>query len=73
VVRAVNVPVIGIGGITNATDALEFLPVGAKGILVGTTNFIDPTVTLDIIDGIARFLTVEGLTSIEDYIGTLDT
>jgi dihydroorotate dehydrogenase (NAD+) catalytic subunit len=73
VVRAVNVPIIGIGGITNATDALEFLLVGAKAIQVGTANFINPTVTLDIIEGIARFLTVEGLTSIEDYIGTLDT
>jgi dihydroorotate dehydrogenase (NAD+) catalytic subunit len=73
VVRAVKTPVIGIGGITNATDALEFLLVGARAIQVGTTNFINPTAPVEIIEGMRRFLEVEDMPSIEDYIGTLDT
>ena len=56
VTRAVKCPVIGIGGITNATDALEFLLVGAEAVQVGTANFINPAVSVEIIEGIARFL-----------------
>jgi dihydroorotate dehydrogenase (NAD+) catalytic subunit len=64
--------VIGLGGITNAIDALEFLLVGAKAVQVGTANFSKPGVSLEIIKGIKRFLEVEGLGSIKDYIGSLD-
>lgn len=73
VIRAVQCPVIGIGGITNATDALEFLLLGAKAVQVGTANFVRPSVTLEIVKGMKRFLEVEGIRSIEEFIGTLDT
>ena len=73
VTRAVKCPVIGIGGISTATDALEFLLVGARAVQVGTANFINPCTTMEIIEGIERFLRVEGISSLSDYIGTLDT
>jgi dihydroorotate dehydrogenase (NAD+) catalytic subunit len=73
VLQAVDCPVIGIGGIMNATDALEFLLLGAKAVQVGTANFVNPQVTVEIISGIERFLQVEGLASIEDFIGSLDS
>ena len=73
VLQAVACPVIGIGGIMTATDALEFLLLGARAVQVGTANFINPRAALDIIAGIERFLRVEGLRSIEEFIGTLDT
>lgn len=72
VLQAVRCPVIGIGGITNATDALEFLLLGVRAIQVGTANFVEPCVTERILKGMECFLQVEGLTRIEDYIGTLD-
>jgi len=73
VLQAVTCPVIGIGGIMTATDALEFLLLGARAIQVGTANFVNPRVTLEIIAGIERFLRVEGLGTVEAFIGTLDT
>jgi dihydroorotate dehydrogenase (NAD+) catalytic subunit len=72
VLQAVNCPVIGIGGITSATDALEFLLLGARAVQVGTANFITPRATLDILHGIEKFLKIEGLTSIDQFIGSLD-
>jgi dihydroorotate dehydrogenase (NAD+) catalytic subunit len=72
VVQTVNVPVIGIGGIMTAKDALEFLIVGATAIQVGTANFVNPHVTIDIIDGIEAFLMQRNITDITDIIGTLD-
>jgi dihydroorotate dehydrogenase (NAD+) catalytic subunit len=73
VTRAVECPVIGIGGIANATDALEFLLIGAGAVQVGTANFINPAATVEIIEGIERFLKVEGIADIKNYIGGLDT
>lgn len=73
VLQAVNCPVIGIGGISNAVDALEFLLLGARAVQVGTANFVRPSVTSEIIDGMERFLRVENLDRIEAYIGSLDT
>jgi dihydroorotate dehydrogenase (NAD+) catalytic subunit len=73
VLRTVNCPVIGVGGISTATDALEFMLLGARAVQVGTANFISPAVTMDILEGIERFMRFEGLEKIEDYIGTLDT
>jgi dihydroorotate dehydrogenase (NAD+) catalytic subunit len=72
VLQSVKCPVIGIGGITDALDALEFLLIGARAVQVGTASFIRPDATLTIIEGIKQFLQVEGLTRLEDYIGTLD-
>jgi dihydroorotate dehydrogenase (NAD+) catalytic subunit len=73
VTRAVRCPVIGIGGIASATDALEFLLLGARAVQVGTANFVNPGATVEIIEGIRRFLRVEGIPDLSSYIGTLDT
>ena len=73
VLQAVKCPVIGIGGITNAADALEFLLLGASAVQVGTANFVRPSVTHEIVEGIERFLRFQGLHSIREFIGTLDT
>ncbi len=73
VLQAVSCPVIGIGGIQNATDALEFLLLGARAVQVGTANFVRPTVTVEILEGMRRFLQFQKIRNIEDYIGTLDT
>jgi dihydroorotate dehydrogenase (NAD+) catalytic subunit len=72
VAHAVTVPVIGIGGIMTAEDALEFFIAGATAIEVGTANFVNPRTTLDIIDGIEAFLKESGMTSIREIIDTLE-
>ncbi len=73
VLQAVTCPVIGVGGIMKATDALEFLLLGARAVQVGTANFVNPRVALEIIEGLERFLQTEGLGDVKDFIGTLDT
>lgn len=73
VAAAVRCPVIGVGGIFDALDAMEFFLVGASAVQVGTANFVRPSATLEIIAGIERFLQVEGISRLQDYIGTLDT
>ncbi len=70
--KAVKIPVIGLGGIMNATDALEFLIAGATAVQVGTANFIDPQVTLKIRDGINNWLDQHGCHSVSEIIGTLE-
>jgi dihydroorotate dehydrogenase (NAD+) catalytic subunit len=72
-VQAVSIPVIGVGGILNARDALEFLIVGARAVQVGTANFIRPTVTMEIIDGISAYLERHACRSVTQIIGTLKT
>ncbi len=69
VARAVTVPVIGAGGISNSGDALEFLMAGATAVQIGTANFVDPHASLKTIDGIAQFLEREGCGSIGEIIG----
>ena len=71
VARAVKVPVIGMGGIATAEDALEFLIAGASGVAVGTSNFVDPATPVKLADGLARFAAQQGLTSIRELIGSL--
>jgi dihydroorotate dehydrogenase (NAD+) catalytic subunit len=71
VAQTVNVPVIGIGGIMTAEDALGFLIAGAVAVQVGTANFINPHATEDIIDGIEAFLEKNNISNIADIIGTL--
>jgi dihydroorotate dehydrogenase (NAD+) catalytic subunit len=73
VVQAVKIPVIGIGGIMTAEDALEFLIAGATAVQVGTANFVNPRVTMDIIDGIEIFLAQRKIARVADVIGTLET
>ena len=65
-------PVIGLGGIVSVEDALEFLIVGAKAVQVGTANFVNPRVTLEIIDGLEDYLRQQGLEDINEVIGTLE-
>ena len=71
VVNAVSIPVIGVGGIMNANDALEFLIVGARAVQIGTANFVNPRATLDILEGIDDYLKRHRITNINDLIGTL--
>ena len=68
-----KLPIIGMGGIMTAEDALEFLITGATAIEVGTANFVNPRVTIDIIDGIEAFLTDHGIASVMYIVGTLET
>jgi dihydroorotate dehydrogenase (NAD+) catalytic subunit len=70
--QAVNIPVIGVGGIMTAKDALEFLIAGAVAVQVGTANFINPHATIDIIEGIEAFLEERNIDEIGDIIGTLN-
>jgi dihydroorotate dehydrogenase (NAD+) catalytic subunit len=72
-VRAVKIPVIGIGGIATASDALEFLIAGATAIQVGTANFVSPSCTMEILEGIGRYLDRHGISGIAELIGSLDT
>ncbi len=72
-VQAVDIPVIGIGGIVTAEDALEFLIAGATAVQIGTANFINPGATVDIIDGLKTYLVKNGIESIDEIIGTLDS
>lgn len=71
--RAVNIPVIGMGGITNTEDAVEFFLAGASAIAVGTANFIDPLASINIVDGLERFLQRKGFRNIKEIIGKLET
>ncbi|HEY3268000.1 MAG TPA: dihydroorotate dehydrogenase [Armatimonadota bacterium] len=70
--NAVRIPVIGIGGIITASDALEFLIAGATAVQVGTGNFVDPRASLAVLDGIRSYLQRHGMASMRDLIGTLD-
>ena len=72
VVQAVEVPVIGVGGISRAIDALEFLIVGAKAVQVGTANFVDPNAMATIIDELEEFCQNEGVDDINELIGSLE-
>lgn len=69
--KAVKIPVVGLGGIMNATDAVEFFLAGASAIEVGTANFIDPAVTMKIISGINDYLDRKGFKSVKEIVGAL--
>jgi dihydroorotate oxidase len=69
--QVVKVPIIGMGGIASATDAIEFLLAGASAVEVGTYNFVDPSVTTQIVDGIEDYMRRHGFTDIQDLIGAL--
>lgn len=70
--RAVKIPLIGMGGIMNATDALEFILAGASAVAVGTASFVNPTVCVEIIEGIKAYLIQEKIPSITDLVGRLE-
>ena len=71
VAKAVNIPVIGLGGISTAKDAIEFLMAGATAIEIGTANFIDPAVSIKVRDGINDWLDAHGCQSVEEIIGVI--
>jgi len=73
VARAVKIPVIGLGGIMTAEDAIEFLMAGATAVEIGTANFIDPAVTIKVRDGIDSWLNSHGCNSVTEIIGVLDS
>jgi len=72
VARAVKIPVVGLGGIMTAEDAIEFLMCGATAIEIGTANFVDPTVTIRVRDGVNEWLDRHGCSSVQDIIGTIE-
>jgi dihydroorotate dehydrogenase (NAD+) catalytic subunit len=69
VAQAVNIPIMGMGGIMNATDAIEFMLAGATTVQVGTANFIDPAVTMKIVDGIEDYMIRHKIEDVNDLIG----
>jgi dihydroorotate dehydrogenase (NAD+) catalytic subunit len=69
VARTVDVPVIGVGGITCADDALQFIMAGATAVQIGTSTFVNPRTTLDVIEGIEAFLDQEGIEDVNELIG----
>lgn len=71
VYKAVKVPVVGMGGIMNATDAIEFLLAGSTAIQIGTANYIDPSVSLKVLEGIEEYLNRHNIASVKDLIGAL--
>ena len=71
VAKAVKIPVIGLGGISSATDAIEFLMAGATAIEIGTANFLDPAITVKVKDGIKEWLDAHGCSSVQEIIGVL--
>ena len=71
--QVVNIPIIGMGGIATATDAIEFLLAGATAIEVGTYNFVDPTATIQIVEGIENYMLRHGFSNITELIGALNT
>lgn len=72
VAHTVKIPVIGLGGISSAADAIEFLMCGATAIQIGTANFVDPTVTIKVIEGLDSWLDVHGCQNVHEIIGALE-
>ena len=72
VAKAVKIPVVGLGGISTAEDAIEFLMAGATAIEIGTANFVDPQVTIKVRDGISQWLDNHGCHSVTEIIGALE-
>lgn len=71
VAKAVKIPVVGLGGIMNATDAVEFFLAGASAIEIGTANFIDPAISVKVVEGINDYLERHGCKSVKEIIGAL--
>jgi dihydroorotate dehydrogenase (NAD+) catalytic subunit len=71
VAKAVKIPVVGLGGIVNAHDAIEFFMAGASAIEIGTANFIDPAVSIKVKNGINDWLDAHGCKSLLEIVGSL--
>jgi dihydroorotate dehydrogenase (NAD+) catalytic subunit len=72
VAQAATIPIIGVGGIMKARDALEFIIAGASAVQVGTANFVNPRATTDILDGLEDFMRENGISKITELVGTLE-
>lgn len=72
VAKAVNIPVIGLGGISSAEDAIEFFLAGASAVQIGTYSFVDPTISLSVLEGISNYLESKGFSDIKDIIGYIN-
>ena len=70
--KAVSVPILGMGGVTSGTDAVEFMLAGATAVAVGTANFMNPQATVDVIDGIIDYCEEQGVNDVNDLIGALE-
>ena len=70
--KAVSVPILGMGGVTTGTDAVEFMLAGATAVAVGTANFMNPQATVDVIDGISDYCEEQGVNDVNDLIGALE-
>ena len=70
--KAISVPILGMGGVTTGTDAVEFMLAGATAIAVGTANFMNPQATVDVIDGIIDYCEKQGVNDVNDLIGALE-
>ena len=71
VAKAVSVPIIGMGGIMNAEDAIEFMIAGASMVAIGTANFVDPYAAIKILDGINEYLDKHNIAKVSDIVGTV--
>ena len=72
VANAVKIPVIGLGGIMNGRDAIEFILAGATAVQLGTANFIDPSITVKVVDYIADYMKRHGINDVNDLIGAME-
>ena len=72
VAKAVSIPVIGLGGIFSTTDAIEFFLAGASAVQIGTASFVDPSISVKILEGIESYLVTKGFSSIKDIIGYIN-
>ena len=70
--NAVDVPILGMGGIATAEDAVEFMLAGATAVAVGAANFVDPQATMHVVDGIERYCAENGIPDVNDLIGSLE-
>lgn len=70
--KAVSVPILGMGGVTTGTDAVEFMLAGATSVAVGTANFMNPQATVDVVDGIIDYCEEQGVNDVNDLIGALE-
>ena len=72
VANAVKIPVVGLGGIMNANDAIEFMLVGASAVQIGTASFIDPAISVKIVEGINAYLDENGFVSAREIVGAME-
>ena len=70
--KAVDVPLLGMGGISNGTDAVEFMLAGATAVAVGTANFVNPRATIEVIEGIERYCEEQGVADVNELVGALE-